>query len=247
MNDWATLSSHDADRADALMASDTALADVIAVDQSLHGFSWGYAFNLAYGTSFEAGSRDEFTAVYDTIRQEVSAQASREQWTDAQYQAELQRRVQEVETRYNQRYPWRTLEGAVEERFDEGPNRDLVTATLNNQELRAEAARIAIENNHWLYASDDVINDVVERRYDRALEGVRRDREPELRRAMEAEIRRRDQQQFELTGMRLTGAEIYALRQELTVENERTLEREARRRAEADTARMDEVLSLIHI
>ena len=41
--------------------------------------------------------------------------------------------------------------------------------------------------------------------------------------------------------MRLTGAEIYALRQELTVENERTMEREARRRAEADTARMDEV------
>ena len=39
LDDWATLSSHDADRADALMASDTALADVIAVDQSLHGFS----------------------------------------------------------------------------------------------------------------------------------------------------------------------------------------------------------------
>ncbi len=241
LNDWATLSSHDADRADALMASDTALADVIAVDQSLHGFSLGYAFNLAYGTSFEAGSRDEFTAVYDTIRQEVSAQATREQWTDAQFQAELQRRVQEVETRYNQRYPWRTLESAVEERFDEGPNRDLVMATLNNQELRAEAARIAIENDHWLYASDDVINDVVERRYDRALEGVRRDMEPDLRRRMEAEIRRRDQASFEQTGMRMTGPEIYALRQQLQVENERSMEREARRRAEAATARMDEV------
>lgn len=241
LNDWATLSSHDADRADALMASDTALADTIAVDQSLHGFSWGYAFNLAYGTSFEAGSRDEFTAVYSTIRQEVAAQATREQWTDAQFQAELQRRVQEIETRYNQHYPGRSLEGAVQERFGEGPNRDLVMATLNNDELRAEAARIAIENDHWLYASDDVINDVVERRYDRALEGVRRDREPELRRQMEAEIRRRDQQRFEQTGRRMTGAEIYALRQQLQVANERTMEREARSRAQADTARMDQV------
>ncbi len=241
LNDWATLSSHDADRADALMASDTALADTIAVDQSLHGFSWGYAFNLAYGTSFEAGSRDEFTAVYSTIRQEVAAQATREQWTDAQFQAELQRRVQEIETRYNQRYPGRSLEGAVQERFGEGPNRDLVMATLNNDELRAEAARIAIENDHWLYASDDVINDVVERRYDRALEGVRRDREPELRRQMEAEIRRRDQQRFEQTGRRMTGPEVYALRQQLQVANERTMEREARSRAQSDTARMDQV------
>lgn len=241
LNDWATLSDHDADRADALMASDTALADAIAVDQSLHGFSWGYAFNLAYGTEFEAGSRDEFTAVYDTIRSEVSAQATREQWTDAQFQAELQRRVDEVENRYNERYPWRTLEGAVEERFEDGPNRDLVMATLNNNELRAEAARIAIENDSIFYASDDVVIDVVERRYDRALEGVRRDMEPELRRQMEEEIRQRDEAHFRETGQRLTGAEIYEMRQQLEVENERTMETEARRRSQADTARMDEI------
>ncbi len=241
LNDWATLSDHDADRADALMASDTALADAIAVDQSLHGFSWGYAFNLAYGTEFEAGSRDEFTAVYDTIRSEVAAQATREQWTDAQFQAEMQRRVNEVENRYNERYPWRTLEGAVEERFEEGPNRDLVVATLNNNELRAEAARIAIENDSIFYASDDVVIDVVERRYDRALEGVRRDMEPELRRQMEEEIRQRDEAHFLDTGERLTGEEIYAMRQQLEVENERTMEAAARRRAESDTARMDEI------
>lgn len=241
LNDWATLSEHDQDRAMALMDSDTPLADAIAADQALHGFSWGYAFNLAYGTEFEAGGRDEFTAVYDTIREEVAAQATREQWTDAQFQAELQRRVEEVETRYNERYPWRTMRSAVEERFGEGPNRDLVMATLENNELQAEAARIAIENDSWIYASDDVIIDVVERRYDRALEGVRRDMGPELRREMEAELQRRDEQHFEDTGEYLTGEERYAMRQQLEVDMEHQMEEVARERAMADTERFGEV------
>ncbi|TQV71511.1 hypothetical protein FLL45_20380 [Aliikangiella marina] len=245
LNDWATLSTHDSDMAMAYMDSNTALADAIAIDQSMHGFSWGYAFNLAYGTDFEEGGRDEFTAVTDRIRQEVAAQASSNEWDERQFQAELSRRLAEVESAYNSEYSYRgSLRTAIEGRFDEGPNRDLLEATLDNDEIRADAARVAIERYESIvYASDDVIIDVVERRYDRALEAERRNRGPLLRLQMETQLSREDQAYFEAHGVYMTGAQRYARQQELEVEMERELESAARDRAERDTQRLDEVFS----
>lgn len=247
LNDWATLSTHDADMADAYMDSNTELADAIGMDQAMHGFTWGYAFNLAYGTNFEEGGRDEFTAVTDRIRQEVSAEATRNSWTDAQFQAEMRRRLARVEAAYDSRYGYGqegALRAAVSERFDEGPNRDLVVATLENDEVRADAARIAAERyNSVIYASDEVITEAIERRYTRALEAERRDSGPALRREMNTMLEREDQDFFREHGRYMTGEERYARQQELEVSMERNLETGARVRSERDTRRMDDVFA----
>ncbi len=243
LNDWATMSSHDADMAAAYMDSNTDLADAIGMDQALHGFTWGYAFNLAYGTEFEEGGRDEFTAVTDRIRQEVAQQAAANQWDDAQFQAELLRRMQRVENVYDDNYfAHGGLRGAIDDRFQEGPNRDLLNATLDNDEIRVDAARVAAERyGSIIYASDDVMIETVERRYDRALEATRRDMGPRLQQQMETQLNREDREFFERHHRYMTGAERFARQQEIEVENEAEMEEEARRRSMRDTQRMDDV------
>lgn len=243
LDDWATLSTHDADMADAYLDSNTVLADAIAVDQSMHGFSWGYAFNLAYGTQFEAGGRDEFTAVTDRIRQEVAQDAARNTWTEAQFQAELRLRLNAVEQSYAG-YTGTSLRASVTDRFASGPNRDVINATLDNDEIRADAARIASERyNSIIYASDDVITQAIERRYIRALEAAQRDHGPALRQEMNTQLLRMDEDYFARNGRYMTGTERYAAQQTLELGIERNLESLARTTAERDTHRMDTVFA----
>jgi len=243
LNDWATLSDHDSDIAMAYMDSNTELADAIAIDQSMNGFSWGFAFNLTYGTDFEAGGRDEFTQVTDRIRQEVAAQATANQWDESQFQAELSRRLAGVESRYNERYSYSgSLRDAIDERFDEGPNRDLLNAILDNDELRADAAKVAIERHESLiYASDDVMIDIVERRFDRALEAERRNNGPAMRREIQLKLDQEDQDYFRRHHRYMTGDQRFARQQELEVKMERKLEENARTQARLDTQRMGEI------
>ena len=246
LNDWATLSTHDADMADALMDSNPDLADAIGLDQSMHGFTWGFAFNLAYGTNFEASGRDEFTAVTDRIRREVAQEAERNSWTEAQFQAEMRRRLARVESAYDSRYQYSSgsLRSAVDERFDAGPNRDLLNATMDNDEVRADVARVASERyDSVIYASDDVITETLDRRFTRALEAARRDHGPALRREMDTRLDREDRDFFAAHNRYMTGAERYARQQQLDVEMERNLEALARPIAQRDTERMGEVFA----
>lgn len=235
LDDWATLTTHDADRADALLRSDTAAADAIAVDQQLHGFSWANAFNVTYGTSFQSDAREEVAAIYGQVREDVSAQADREHWTTAQIEAELTLRTQRISAKYltlggGTRGP---LEEALNARFT-GPSRDLVVALSKNDRTGADAARLAIERQSTFYASDQEMNRVLETQYDRALEDVRRDLAPERRRALLSELDDEEARDYRATGQRWTPAERFRRQQLVEFHLMAELEREARRRADGN-------------
>ena len=233
LDDWATLTTHDADRAEALLRSDQAAADAIAIDQQLHGFSWANAFNVTYGTSFQADARDEVAAIYEQVRRDVTEQADREGWTAAQMDAELTRRTQAISRAYGREYGliWGTLDESLRSRFS-GQSQDLVVALSQNDRAGADAARLRIEQKSPFHSSDREMNRVLESQYDRALEDVRRDLAPERRRALLGVLDAEEERHYRETGQRWTPAERW--RRQQLVERQLTaeLELEAQRRAD---------------
>jgi len=214
------LSSHDLERANALVAGDQARADAIAIDQTMHGGLFGL------GTD-EAG----IEAVYTQVREDVAAEAQRHDppWTTAQVEAEVQRRSYLVERSYNQRYAADydpTLGSALRQAYQSelsGPELDLANALANNDPIAADAARIANEAQGILYSDDAVINGVLDRTYNRALEEVRRDGQERVRNLEDrarreqwddyrlAEERRRLDRAFESEAQTLAQQRIHTL------------------------------------
>lgn len=164
--------NHDLDRANALLGGNTAKADAIAIDQAMRGgmFGWG---------------TDESTieGVYKKNREEVVAQGARQKppWTTKQIEAEIARRNLSVENSYNAKYggDWKQQDdSALRQAFKSemsGPQLDLVNALADNNIIKADAARIAIEAQGIIYADDDVVNGVLEKQYNRAFEEIKRD------------------------------------------------------------------------
>ena len=178
------LSSHDLDRANALMEGDVARADAIAIDQAMRGgiFGWG---------TDEAA----IEGVYQQVRQDVAAEATRQGWTTEQMEAEIARRSLEVESSYNAQYgeDWTPGdESALRQAFRSelsGPELDLANALADNDLIRADAARIAIEAQGVVYTDDDVVNGVLQRQYERSLEELRRDEWPAIQRDLDRRAR----------------------------------------------------------
>ncbi len=237
LDDWATFTTHDADRADALLRSDTATADAIAINQQVLGFSWANAFNLTYGTSFEAGARDEVAAIYEQVRRDVTEVPGSADWSNEKFEAEITRRVQAITNAYGGLSSYGHIGGSLEEdlatRFS-GPNRDLVLSLARNDQTGADAARLAIERQSTFYASDAEMNRVLESQYDRALDAVRRDMAPERRRALMALLDLEEAEFRQQTGQRWTPAERWRRQQLVERQIEAELEVEARALADGN-------------
>ena len=181
---------HEIDQANALLNSNNALADAIAVDQAMRGgmFGWG-------------ASASEVEAVQNRIRQEAQALAEQNDWSAEQLEQEVQRRLREVEGHFEDQYgdveEYNTpgLEGstAMRRAFNTefyGAERDLVVALQDNNLAAADAARIEIERTGF-YASDDRINTVLQSQYERSLVAARLDQGPSRRAYAEREFHRR--------------------------------------------------------
>jgi hypothetical protein len=180
---------NDRDRSMALLNGDPDTANAIAIDEAMRG---GF---LGLGTSEE-----EIEKVHTDMRAEVLARARSEGWSSAEMEAEIRRRNAELERRFGERYAnvaqYRDEAGggsilARAYRSElSGPQLDLANALQANDLTAADAARIRIEDDALVYASDDKINAVLQSQYDRALEARRLDEGParNLRVSREVEL-----------------------------------------------------------
>ncbi len=163
-------------QANALLSGNTAEADAIALDDAMRGGLTGWGTGEA-----------EIEAVYARLRSEVQAQAEANHWTTAQRDAEIRRRLHEIERHFGSRYgdvteyrvPGSTtgsLEGAFRSELS-GADLDLAHALQANDPVAADAARIEIERTGF-YASDERLRAVLVSQYERALEARRLDEGP---------------------------------------------------------------------
>lgn len=197
--------THDVEQAKALREGDVNRADVIAVDGAIHGGLFGR------GGIIKA-DHEKIEAVHKQIREDVKAQLDakaesdaratgkpKHDVTSAEIEAEVARRNRQLESGYGDVYGAAleakgekrdgALRAAYKDRFGDNPKDDariqLVTGLLDNDLHKADAAKLAIEHQSFLYASDEIQNDVQEAQYKRALEDKKRDVGPGLRREME--------------------------------------------------------------
>lgn len=237
LDDWATIGTWQADRADAELAGNLQAADAIELDEELSG-SW-----------FHSSTTTTVAAVYDRVRREVEAQAAREHRSSAWMEAEITRRTSGINTEYDRRYA--ATSGTLDQAIDAGTraernfwgnapgnqeaSADYLHALARNDMATADAARIRIERTSLVYADDDTITTTVGSQYNRALLAERLDYAPERRRALLAELDARERAE----GRVWTAAERWAAQQEI----ERTIEHElvtrARGTADANLARME--------
>jgi hypothetical protein len=159
------MSSHDLDRANALMVGDVAKADAIALDQAMNG---GF---LGIGTD-----EDQIEGVYNQVRQEVEAEAEQKGMTTAEVEAEIRRRNQQVEQSYNDTYAEGRADGLRNEFRDElsDGELDLAMGLADNDRTAIDAAKIRIEAQSFV-TDDDAVNAVLRSQYDRAATEIRRD------------------------------------------------------------------------
>lgn len=169
LNDWFVAGTHDVDRFNALMASDTAAADAVAVDQAMHGGAMG----LGIGTD-----RAAIDGVYSQIDREIDEEATRNNWSSARVETERRRRRLAVSGSYETRYGGGTrradgrsaLDAAFEDdssdadlalfRGVSGSNRDLTREGLDYASINA--SRIALERQAIFYHDDKVIQDAMQ-------------------------------------------------------------------------------------
>ena len=149
------------------MEGDTARADAIAIDQAMHGGLFGL------GTE-----EKDIENTYVQIRQEVEAEAAAKGWTTAQMEAEIKARNVKVEQAYDKTYgtgpEGKTLREAYKDELS-GPDLDLAIALQDNNIVAADMARIEIEKQSVVYASDETINGVLKSQGERARREVERD------------------------------------------------------------------------
>ncbi len=216
------LGGHEMDRADALLAGQTAKADAIAIDAAMRG-----------GTGIGTDESD-IEDVYKQIRQEVAS--AHPDWSSAQVEAEVARRNQEVEVEFNAQYgkdygvgPGESALRKAYQADLSGPELDLVNALADNNLIAADAARIKIEAD-GVYTSDDTVNKVLQGQYERALDAARRDEKPKMERKLQEEIEKRRK-----AGKPMTQDEITAARRQI----DREIEQKAREGGKANMAALE--------
>lgn len=241
LDDWATVGTWEADRAEAELAGDLELADAIEIDHELHG------------SFFHTSTTETVASVYERVRREVEAQALREQRDSAWMQAEIDRRTAGIERQYNGRYA--ETSGTLSEAIDSGTraeaafwgntpeNReasaDYLHALSRNDVAAADAARIRIERTALVYADDDVLTGTVGSQYDRALVAERLDYAPGRRRELRAALDAEEEADLRAGGRAWTAAERWQREQEIERQVQREMTAHARDVAEANLARME--------
>jgi hypothetical protein len=195
---------HDYSRAQALMEGNTNKADAIAIDQAMYGASTNKqpstgAAESAYRFFSGAGTDQKaMEDVYDQVRKDVENDLNKRrqeaeqrgehmpELTTKELETEVKRRYDEVESSYNVTYgdrPTPTGESALRAAFKDemqGADLALMNAVADNNHLAVDAARIQVEKESLIYADDKVVNGVLQKQYERALEELKRDEGPAL-------------------------------------------------------------------
>lgn len=237
LDDWATFSGREADRADAELAGNLELADAIEIEEELQG-SW-----------FHSSTTTTVAAVYERVRREVQQQALRENRDSAWMEAEIARRTQGIRHSYDDRNAatGATLSSDIEAATqaeahfwgntpeNRDASRDYLQALSRNDMASADAARIRIERTALVYADDDVITGTLGSQYERALVAERLDYGPERRRALLAAL---DEEEHR-SGRVWTADERWAARQRVERQLERELSDRARTVASENLSRME--------
>jgi hypothetical protein len=181
------LDGNDLAQANAHMASDPNLADAIQLDDAMNNAHW-------YG----GASVEQLEAVYERVRKECLDRAKAERWSSERMDRELQKRLATLERRYEEKYGATAGGGAHRSRSALETNMrgafskselDLGLALKTGDTRAADAARIQIEHESTVYASDARINSVLASQYERAREKVALDLGPRLRSEMHEEIK----------------------------------------------------------
>jgi hypothetical protein len=238
LNDWATtegVGTLEVERAEAEFAGDLEKADSLEIRQELKE-SW-----------FHTSTTSTVASVYERVHREVQQQAFRENRDSAWMEAEILRRTQGIERKYNERDPDSTLAADIaagtraEAAFwgstpdNRQASQDYLQALSQYDMASADAARIRIERTSLLYASDSVITGTLSSQYDRALVQQRLDYAPERRQALIAALNERER----ASGRAMTPAERWAAMQEIDRQVERELIGRARTVATANLERME--------
>lgn len=190
-------------------------------------------------------------AIYERIRSETMARAQAEGWTSAEFDAEVARRNQVLETRFGEhfrgapRYNWgdgTTLQNAIGYSFarDRGAY-DMVNALARGDMEAVDAGRMESERDSN-YADDEVVGAAVRVQFNRALERTQLDRAPELRQGIDAQIRR-ESETARLANAPLSEREVMDRRMALQRQMDATLADEAFDRSRASTERLNQRLT----
>jgi len=162
---------HDMQRANALMAGDTAKADAIALDQAMRGA----------GTDEPA-----ITRIYEQNRAEIEAEAAQKGWSTAEMEAELRKRNQAIDDQYESRYgdPNRPKDtpSALRQAFKSelsDAELGLANALADADMTAIDAAKLGVEKQSFI-TSDDTVNNILKSQHSRARKDVERDRNLDL-------------------------------------------------------------------
>ena len=178
------LSGSELGQARALAAGNTTDAEAYETDYALSG-----------GMSPDASAT---AAVYDRIRSESMQLARENNWTAAEFDAEVARRNAALDARFQDHfagetaYSWGSgsaLENAVGYRFalDRG-NREMLQGYASGDMDAVDAGRMQAERE-GTYADDEVMGGVVRAQFTRALDRAQLDRGPELTAGRDATLR----------------------------------------------------------
>jgi hypothetical protein len=226
LRDQWSLSHAQVDETMAIQRNDIVGAHAVAFGRAISTQTTGGDEFGGGGEVYAVIDRDKAAGVYAQIRKEVEAEATRYHWRSAQIEAEVTLRNRELEKRFDVQAKdewWARDEatGATRAAFalESGPGRDLLEALADNDMVKADVARLRLEDQ-GIYAEDAAINAVFREQNARSLADMQRDLGPYLNARLEAKLRDED-------ATFKTGEERVNRRMELERENAAELAEEA--------------------
>jgi len=176
LNDWFVRGTHDVDRMNALLSSDSESADAIALDQAMHG-GW---LGLGLGTD-----RKGIEDVYAQQQAELEQKAAAKGWDTAKLKKEIGNLHARVGQIYKDKYKV-DLSSAYDDELS-GSELRLITG-LHEQDLaKVSGAKIDIEHHSMFYADDKIINKAMQDQYSTEFVNKKRDLNLALDEEMEAD------------------------------------------------------------
>jgi hypothetical protein len=179
--------SHDFDRAQALLESDTIKADAIAADKAMHG-GW---LGLGVGTD-----RKAIEDIYTQMDAELEAESDAKGWDSAKLKLEKSKRRKALDAKYGETYKDQLkdlkvkegqslLQAAYEDEMS-GAELRLIQGLHDQDDIKANAARIRIEHDGLIYSDDKVITGAVQAAYKNEYKDRKRDLNLDIDEQLEA-------------------------------------------------------------
>jgi hypothetical protein len=179
--------SHDYDRAQALLESDTIKADAVAADKAMHG-GW---LGLGVGTD-----RKGIEDIYTQMDSELEAEADAKGWDSAKLKLEKSKRRKALDSKYGNLYENQLkdlkkredqslLQAAYEDEMS-GAELRLIQGLHDQDDIKANAAKIRIEHDGIVYSDDKVMTGAVQAAYKTEYKDRKRDLNLDIDEKLEA-------------------------------------------------------------